>query len=939
MNEKRKILELDLDTDKILAKSATLKKQLDQLKESRKQLKKAEGDNSTELAKQDALIKKVSTEYRTATKTLQTLTKNSGDLLSVQQRLDVSINQEIKTINEARQANKDLLGIRNELNLETEKGRKQAELINDKLDKNNSFIKENVSGLEQQKIGIGGYKDAINDAIQENGIFQGQVNNITQVFQSFSPILNQVKGDFVNIKNQFVATTTATEGMTKSQKALQVANRGTIAGLKLLKLALISTGIGAIVVALGTLGVALAQSQRFTDFFTRALAPLKGALGAIIGIVQDLAFNIESITKGAFGQFKDAFIIASNTFLNGVDKMRLKWNEFTGDQKEAEQIQSQINERTKETTKALERTVQRAKAVSDAVGEAGKRIKEGAEAQKQVAELGIEIEKAENKLIVTRSKLNKKIKEANKIAEDVTKTQAEREQAAINSIKLSEQLLSEEQKIIDKKIQRKKIENSINESDREAQRELSELIAERNDKETQALELQTTQTNKLNTIRQQIEGDRRKAIDERLAKENEAFETRIKQMNDELELFIAQQDEKNLTQKQELEVAKEISDRQNEILKERYEQGKLTETEYQIELLQIKKDFSDKQVEIAMNIAEREREIAQQKIETEVQNQIKKNNRLAEVDKEFQAKRLEQGVISQQEYNDAINVINEENRIANKEADKERREFEKELKLELETTEFEAKFQREKERLERQRLQAVQEAQRLGADVTSVNEFYAEQQNKIDEAKFFAKSQMALDNAKGLVDILGRETKVAKAVGLAQAALNLGKAIAQANTVPFPANILAIAKATATGVKAIKDIRGVKQPKAKLARGGILDDPSLPGTETSDSIPARLSKGESVMNARTTKMFRPLLSALNEAGGGVGFARGGLVGLPTNVLSQSGSGSKGVDFNVDELAFKISEANRNLPPQQVAVTDIRRVNSEVSQIEARATHG
>jgi len=40
------------------------------------------------------------------------------------------------------------------------------------------------------------------------------------------------------------------------------------------------------------------------------------------------------------------------------------------------------------------------------------------------------------------------------------------------------------------------------------------------------------------------------------------------------------------------------------------------------------------------------------------------------------------------------------------------------------------------------------------------------------------------------------------------------------------------------------------------------------GTSKSDSINARLSNGESVINARSTSMFAPLLSAINEAGGG-----------------------------------------------------------------------
>ena len=52
-----------------------------------------------------------------------------------------------------------------------------------------------------------------------------------------------------------------------------------------------------------------------------------------------------------------------------------------------------------------------------------------------------------------------------------------------------------------------------------------------------------------------------------------------------------------------------------------------------------------------------------------------------------------------------------------------------------------------------------------------------------------------------------------------------------------------------------------------------------PGTSTSDSIPAMLSDGEYVINARSTRQFRPLLEAINK-GALSHFARGGLAVAP-----------------------------------------------------------
>jgi len=65
----------------------------------------------------------------------------------------------------------------------------------------------------------------------------------------------------------------------------------------------------------------------------------------------------------------------------------------------------------------------------------------------------------------------------------------------------------------------------------------------------------------------------------------------------------------------------------------------------------------------------------------------------------------------------------------------------------------------------------------------------------------------------------------------------------------------------------ISDAIPGKQPKfeviQRFARGGEVKGK---GTGTSDSIPAMLSNGEFVVNAKSTQTFKPLLEALNNMG-------------------------------------------------------------------------
>lgn len=170
-------------------------------------------------------------------------------------------------------------------------------------------------------------------------------------------------------------------------------------------------------------------------------------------------------------------------------------------------------------------------------------------------------------------------------------------------------------------------------------------------------------------------------------------------------------------------------------------------------------------------------------------------------------------------------------------------------------------------------------------------------------------------------EALGENNKafaiLSKTLALAEIAINTGKAlaagIAQAQSVPFPANIAAIATTVGTILSNIATaINTVKS--AKFANGGLVTGP---GTGTSDSIPAQLSNGESVITARATSMFAPILSSFNQMGGGV----------PINVAQTSNQ-----TLGEDMLARAVAKGVRNIRPV-VSVEEITRVDNRVKALE------
>lgn len=219
---------------------------------------------------------------------------------------------------------------------------------------------------------------------------------------------------------------------------------------------------------------------------------------------------------------------------------------------------------------------------------------------------------------------------------------------------------------------------------------------------------------------------------------------------------------------------------------------------------------------------------------------------------------------------------------------------------------------------------AMDEANRL-LDIWQAE---ADQEKELNEARKQMQKDTAaaiagaLGNISSAVGELGEEntalTKLSKVLAIAQIAIDTGVATAEgiknAMAVPFPANIAAIATTIAAVVSGMASaIASVKS--AKFASGGIV---SGPGTATSDSIPARLSNGESVINARSTSMFAPVLSALNEAGGGAAF-------------NGAGNGATGFDYVASAVAAGMEAADI-----YVSVEEIDRVGSRTGRIKAMA---
>lgn len=215
---------------------------------------------------------------------------------------------------------------------------------------------------------------------------------------------------------------------------------------------------------------------------------------------------------------------------------------------------------------------------------------------------------------------------------------------------------------------------------------------------------------------------------------------------------------------------------------------------------------------------------------------------------------------------------------------------------------------------------------------------YNDSVQKLNDAEIAAteakveSTKAVMSGAQALMEAFGEENRAAaiaaKVLALGQTAIDTGvaisKGIASAMSTPFPANLVAIGTTIgavmanmATAVSTIKS--------AKFAEGGFVQGP---GTATSDSIPARLSNGESVLTAKATAAHYDTLSRWNVEGGGVAFpnsigrrafAQGGIVSAKQTDMSAS-------LINTQQML----ESTMSRIKPEVSVREIARVSNRVA---------
>lgn len=386
-------------------------------------------------------------------------------------------------------------------------------------------------------------------------------------------------------------------------------------------------------------------------------------------------------------------------------------------------------------------------------------------------------------------------------------------------------------------------------------------------------------------------------------------------------------EEKNLTVNARIAIKTEIEAQEKLMQQEldRLRDEKLTkevqrETQRIAMLIEATKEGSIKRRDLQMQELDLQEQLALEEAAKEIEDEKQMQDMMLAISLQYREKRRQVEAEFDKQVNDeAVAAINRdyEARIA---AARDNELTQAELLMEQKKALWEQAHQLEGEDIEAFNARKLQ----LEQEYLDSKDALTQKEIAVEKAKYEAIAQM-MGGLSKVAEAFGEENealaKAAKILALGEIAINTGVAISagvkQAQSVPFPANIAAIATTVTTVLANIATaIKTVKS--AKFAQGGYVQGA---GTGTSDSIAARLSNGESVMTSSATAMFSPILSAFNQLGGGAPI----IVDSPQQAIGE------------EMLAAAVARGMAAAPRPVVSVEEINRVENRVETIERLAS--
>lgn len=879
-NTTEKILDIKVNYSTAIKAIAEYQSKIDEAREAEKKLKEelkngeiSRDEYNKQMAASKAYITDCNDSIRALSKQMQNQIKqekeNEGSLKSLRAELS-NLTAEYDALSKADRENAEIGGV-----------------LKDRINEVTKELKGAEEETQRYYRNVGNYKNAIIEAADANIPFVHQINQLVTGLGGLRSYLSGVKDEMVK-----VATTTT--GLTRVVKLLQAAAVG--------------LGIGALLIALGSLVSYLSRTQAGIELANKVMASLGATVDVLIDRASKLGSALVNLFSGNFRQAgEDAKAIFSGIGEEIAEETKQAW-ELAGALEDIEKKEIMLSMSRSKNRAEIEKLK---KAADDTTLSTNERIKAAEKAAKiEQDDLKIQTELAKTRIANMLGYTS--------VTDEALKTIRDLQTGAISA---------------DEAIKR----IGFSESTKEDLRAVSEQVIQLNELEEDSYGRQTELQNTLNGIREEGADKAQEMRDKELEEVRKA---------EDAMLVLVKDGRQKQTQEIEYEYNRQIEDLKNRLSTETDLTAKAREAiNTQIEALeQQKKQALDKlsDEDLQKEIENRQKLIEAQLASVEEGSRQEYDLKMKQLQTQREAELADKELTEQmkaaiedkyrKQQQDLMDQFNAE--VKQKQQDEMRMRMENELlelqnsgasELELLAEQAEQKKEiydsilRDNYETDLEYNNAKLEAQQ---DYNDAKQELSDKEVEIEQKKQSAMAQIT-SALGGLLELAGENNRTAaiaaKTLAIAEVAIAQGVAIANAVKTATKSSatwidMLAAIATVIASVTAVMSTATKSIKSAKFASGGLVTGP---GTGTSDSIPARLSNGESVMTARATEMFAPILSSFNMMGGGV----------PINV-TQTSNQALGEDMLARAVAKGVSEIR-----PVVSVEEINTVSNRVKVLE------
>ncbi len=911
------IAELDIDINALLKSTSELKKEIDALKNTQKDLA-ASGDKSSEaFVQNEAVLKSLNSAYTSNVKVLQEsgqATKTQADQAEL---LTLALSQEATSISEARQQNQLLNKLRNETNVTTKEGQAQLTSLNAKLDSNNAFIKENADAYLKQKINVGNYSESIKDAANS-------INPLNGGLAGFTERANAAGGAGNLLKSGLSGMVTGMMGLVKAS------------------LAFIATPIGAVLAVIGVVLGTLIGLFKSLDPVMDKVEQGFAAINAVIDVVRQTFLSLITGAKS----LKEAFSGFGSSMANAA-KDAAKLKNAQQDLNDAMRSQEVANAKASQQydeliVKSKNRTLTEQERI--AYIQQAQKIEEANFRQRSAlanAELKNAIEAARIKGQLSDQEVNNLKRNTLAYGNYLLNT------GKINEEELNALKNAELNKIKIQDESTKRLEKSQNQEDKLA--EAATANAEKAQQQREALA-------------EKEKARRQKEIDDLIAKSNI-----------QIELFKTTEGAKQKTALETADFNSKLFEKENANLKLQFDKGKISKEQYELEKLTISQNYAKQQADTLLQFANAELNLflennkskligaetltaelvaeEQRRLELIEQKRIDNLEKEKGVDAEKIAAKIannEQLTVAELEFEtERIKIAGETDATiqANKKTLEEQIKAQKAEQLaidkELALADAETKAEEDAIKAQQDYDNEIARLKKLLTDKKITEEQFAALKKSADEksaenerlASLNRTAETLKEMAKvtaGLESMFGKNKAISSATALINGGLAVTEILKTPSVLPEPA--ASISRAIQIGGTIATTARSIAQiNSAKFEKGGIQEiggkRHSAGGTkfwgEDGTTFEAEAGEGIGILNRNAFASFMDFNNSNGSGSSRGGFFAGG------GIITQ---GVRPETLNIDSVV----EAIASMPAPVVAVEEIQSVGNRYAQVVSGA---